>query len=472
MRPAKKPNPVTLLDERNIARLGIVSIQTRLSSETRWTSEFQIADRRFRVEGRSADGRPRGGDTNVILGIETLFAQKGMPEDNWLHTSAYELREASFLVNNGKNYHRLRESLLRLWSTGFIVSEGWVADTGRTTWANQTLRLIDRITYWDQSEGADPDADRARQLVPDATLSIKLGDQLAASIRAGYTQALDGRLLHQIEQPPARALYRLLEAHRYRETGVRADSVTAGLDDWRAACGISEGKPSRVIRTLEEAHQELIAQGYLEGVETGGGRGATQITYRFRTQDTPDPALVQALREAGVSAPRANVLAKQYPDRVEEAIAFLRLRRSTSPTPIRNPGGLIADVLEHPEKYALPGDASQSAQSAPPTDAGETRVRQERQQEAQEQAAQQQFEVEQQVLLALPPGGQWEAAEATLRTLLRRRLREGEWTALETACKAGTLSATSLVREASTHAARGALPEFVGDLRGRLAAGG
>lgn len=467
MRPAKKPNQVTLLDERNIARLGIVSIQTRLSSETRWTSEFQIADRRFRVEGRSADGRPRGGDTNVILGIETLFAQKGMPEDNWLHTSAYELREASFLVNNGKNYHRLRESLLRLWSTGFIVSEGWVADTGRTTWANQTLRLIDRITYWDQSEGADPDADRARQLVPDATLSIKLGDQLAASIRAGYTQALDGRLLHQIEQPPARALYRLLEAHRYRETGVRADSVTAGLDDWRAACGISEGKPSRVIRTLEEAHQELIAQGYLESVETGGGRGTAQITYRFRTEDTPDPALVQALREAGVSAPRANVLAKQYPDRVEEAIAFLRLRRSTSPTPIRNPGGLIADFLEHPEKYTLPEEAV----PAPHVDPDETRARQERQQEAQERAAQQQFEEEQQVLLALPPGGQWEAAEATLRTLLRRRLREGEWSALETACKTGTLSATSLVREASTHAARGALPEFVKGLRERLGEG-
>lgn len=461
MRPAKKPGQVTLLDERNIARLGIVSIQTRLGPETRWTSEFQIGERRYRVEGRSADGRPRGGDTNVILGIETLFGLKGTPEDNWLHTSAYELREASFLANNGKNYHRLRESLLRLWSTGFIVSEGWVADTGRTTWANQTLRLIDRITYWDQSEGADPDADRARQLVPDATLSIKLGDQLAASIRAGYTQALDGRLLHQIEQPPARALYRLLEAHRYRETGVRAESISVGLEDWRAACGISDGKPSRVLRTLDEAHQELIAQGYLEEVRPEGRRGQLTVTYVFRAADAPDPSLVQALREAGVSAPRANVLAKQYPDRVPGALTFLEHRRSVSTTPVRNPGGLLADYLEHPEKYVVP----EGVGPTPAEEPERVRERQARDRKAQEQAAQQQFEAEQQVLLSLPPEEQWAAAAPTLRTLLFRRLREGEWPELERLCREGDLSATSLVREASAYAARGQLPEFLASLR-------
>jgi len=461
MQPAKKPSPITLVDERNIARLGIVSIQTRLGSETRWTSEFRVGERRYRVEGRSADGRPRGGDTNVILGVETLFGLKGMPEDNWLHTTAYELREASFLANNGKNYHRLRESLLRLWSTGFIVSEGWVSITGRTTWANQTLRLIDRITYWDQSEGADPDTDRAKQLVPDATLSIKLGDQLAASIRAGYTQALDGRLLHQIEQPPARALYRLLEAHRYQDTGIRAESITVGLEDWRAACGISDGKPSRILRTLDEAHQELIAQGYLQDVTPAGKRGQLTLTYQFRGEDAPDPSLVQALREAGVSAPRANVLAKLYAERVPTALALVRHRRETSTTPIRNPGGLIADYLEHPEKYVLPTAVPQEKDP-------EQIERQRRQREAQEQAVQQQFETQQQMLLTLSPEQQWESAAPTLKTLLLRRLQEGEWGQIEQLCRQGSISATGLVREASAHAARGQWTEFLITLRQRL----
>lgn len=450
MKPAKKSPFPNLIDERNIARLGIVSIQTRLKAdEVKWQSDFSIGGRRFQVEGRASDGRPRGGDTNVLIGIESLFAQKGMPEDNWLHTTAYELREASFLANNGRSYHKLRESLLRLWSTGFIVSEGWLTTDGRVTWSNQTLRLLERITYWDVSEANGLEGERDRELLPSATLSIKLGDQLADSIRAGYTQALDGRLLHQIEQPPARALYRLLEAHRYGETGVRAQTLTVALEDWRVACGINAEKPSRVMRLLEEAHAELMERNYLLEVKTEGTRSDTTICYVFQSSDDDvDPDLVAQLRRAGVAAPKANALARDYPERIAEAIAFVEDRRVKAGGGVRNPGGLLVDFLESPGKYLVPEPLSVPKPIGPAADHNEAAKLKARQQDA-EQAAQRDYEVEQQTLLRLPPEQQWEAARPTLKTLLGRRLSAAQWELLEQRCISGELQAAELARTLS-----------------------
>ena len=446
MKPSKKSPFLNLIDEKNIARLGIVSIQTRLKSdEVKWQSDFSIGGRRFRVEGRASDGRPRGGDTNVLIGIESLFAQKGMPEDNWLHTTAYELRDASFLANNGRSYHKLRESLLRLWSTGFIVSEGWRSAGGRVAWSNQTLRLLERITYWDISEDAGLEGDRDRELLPNATLSIKLGDQLADSIRAGYTQALDGRLLHQIEQPPARALYRLLEAHRYGETGVRSQTLTVALEDWRVACGINAEKPSRVMRLLEEAHAELLERNYLLDVKTEGSRSETTIQYLFQTSDEDvDPVLVAQLRRAGVSAPKANTLARDYSERISEALAFLEDRRANAVGGIRNPGGLLVDFLESPDKYVVPETLF------PAVEEKQVATRRKAKQQEAEQAAQRDYEAAQQTLLTLPPEQQWDAARPTLKTLLGRRLSPGQWEELERRCISGDLQAAELARTLST----------------------
>lgn len=466
MKPTKKSPLPSLIDEKNIARLGIVSIQTRLKAdEVKWQSAFTIEGRKFRVEGRASDGRPRGGDTNVLIGIESLFAQKGTPEDNWLHTTAYELREASFLSNNGRSYHKLRESLLRLWSTGFIVSEGWVALDGRIAWSNQTLRLLERISYWDISDSID--IDRERELLPNATLSIKLGDQLADSIRAGYTQALDGRLLHQIEQPPARALYRLLEAHRYGETGVKAQELTVALEDWRVACGINAEKPSRVMRLLEEAHAELMERDYLLDVKVEGVRAETTIRYFFQTgEEDVDPTLVADLRRAGVSAPKANTLARDYPDKIADALAFLAERRATSATPVRNPAGLLIDFLESSGKYVLETPTNEKAVAGKvEIDVAVQRQALQKAQQDAEQAAHRAYEAKQQTLLTLAPEQQWEAARPMLKTLLGRKLSSAQWELLEQRCLVGELQAAELARTLSARLLNESFADIVQDLK-------
>lgn len=236
---------------------------------------------------------------------------------------------------------------------------------------------------------------------------------------------------------------------------------SSSLDDWRAACGINSDKPSRVLRVLQEAHEELLTRGYLEGVLLDGKRGNTAITYQFRSDAGADPALVQQLRGAGVSAPRANALARDFPDRVPQALALLATLHAQGRPP-RNPGGLLADVIEHPEKYVLPET------EATPVERLISEWRQAEQRQRQEQQAQEEHEARQRALLALPAAEQWAATEHTLRALLGRRLTTAQWRALEERCVTGDLSAAALVRELSAAVVGSGLQTAVEALQGRL----
>lgn len=71
-------------DERFVAQLGIVSIQSRIDEDNplskRWTSEFTIGGAQYHIEGFAADfGRPRGIDTDILLALETKFLLLGLP---------------------------------------------------------------------------------------------------------------------------------------------------------------------------------------------------------------------------------------------------------------------------------------------------------------------------------------------------------------------------------------------------------
>lgn len=217
-------------DERNVARLGIISVQSRVDAERNFRAEFEVQGRPYRVECAAPYGRPHGTDTDIILAIQTLFVRSGSPEHDWVHTTAYEVLSLAGLPDNGRSYTRLREGFKRLWGTGFIVAEGWHDRQGRRRWSNDTIRYIERIQYHE----ADSKPDDLPGLDPSARLSLKLGEQLADSIRARVVHVLDGSLLHQLEQPTARALYRLLEAHRTADGGERRMELSVRLGDWRA----------------------------------------------------------------------------------------------------------------------------------------------------------------------------------------------------------------------------------------------
>lgn len=442
-------------DERNIARLGIISIQSRVDdSLTKWNAEFTIDGRPYRVECAAPYGRPHGIDTDIILAIQTLFFRDGCPAHNWLHTTAYEIRSVAGLPDNGNTYKRLKESLKRLWGTGFVVGEGWFdAQRNRQVWSTDTLRYIERIRYHE----LDAEPEQLPGLDPSATLSIHLGEQLANSIRARHLQVLDGELLVQLEQPPARALYRLLEAHRIGPKDKRQMTLKVNLEDWRLACGIQSERPELVRRALSPAHDELKAINYLTEVHYSG-RGRKQILeYVFAELNAPDPALVELLIGVGLSRVSASGLATEYGDRIETAVAFVRQRQASSK--VKNPAGLVVDVLKNESKYVLPPEVTELE----PDQAVRQRERQRQEEEQAEAAA----EAYKQSLQALTFEEQYESLAPSLR-LVFKPLGKELLEQLEKSCRSGRISAVQLSEQAAKARKEIRMQAFMDEVRAQL----
>lgn len=450
--------PEKLTDEHFLARLGLISVQTRVDERSplnhRWTSRFSINGHDYHVEGFAADfGRPRGVDTDVQIAIETLFERQGCPQDNTIVTTAYELLMLCLMTDKGDNYLRLRESLMRLWRVGFLVSRAYHHPS--SPWAmylNETLNLIQRVRFW--SKGARRESPDLSTMDADGRLIIQLSDPVAQSIRAGFTQHLDTMLLSRIEQPVGRGVYRLLQAHRTSEQG---GGLRVGLREWASACGIFSPDSDKIRRVLQPAHEELEANAYLEGIEFEG-RGAKQVLhYHFRVEPSLDPHLVRAVRELGISEVRAQTLVKghqQAPERVLASVEYVRAQKN-----VRSPGALLADMLTHPEKYILPEGTTRGtlASAAPRPD---LRVL--------EQQIEREQEVRQRQLLELPPAEQWRANQTTLRFMLKAYLSTPQLQHLEEACVSGRLSASQLAHDLSVATARAARADLVHTLMAEL----
>ena len=444
-------------DERNIARLGIISIQSRVDDTmTKWTAEFSIDGRPYRVECAAPYGRPHGIDTDIILALQTLFFRAGCPSHNWLHTTAYEVRNVAGLPDNGSSYRRLKESLKRLWGTGFVVGEGWFdAQRNRQVWSTDTLRYIERIRYHE----VDAEPEQLPGLDPSATLSIHLGEQLASSIRARHMQVLDGELLIQLEQPPARALYRLLEAHRMNAKGDREMRLIVSLEDWRQACGIQSERPELIRRALTPAHDELKAINYLTDVHVIGRGRQQEIEYVFAEVDAPDPALVELLIGVGLSRASASDLAAEYGDRVETAVAFVRHRQTSAR--VKNPAGLVVDVLKNEEKYVLPESIMQRSTESDPAQEARERIR------VEEQNAVAEAEAYRQAIHALPPDRQFEELAPGLR-LIFKSLGRDLLKVLEQRCRSGEISAAQLSEQAAKAREEIRMRDFIDEMKQQL----
>lgn len=290
-------------------------------------------------------------------------------------------------------------------------------------------------------------------MVPGATLSIQLGAHLADSIRAGYTQNLQLEILRRIEQPPARTLYRLLEAHRYEPDGTPREELIVDLDNWRHACGLGDNRRSRHLRTLEQPHEELIAQQYLQDVTVDERGARTTLHYRFRDPDAPDPALVQLLMGEGVAQSAATQLARQYPDRIEASVRLSRELQRTST--IRRRGAFTRDIVEHPEKYPWPEPPAPVPATSRAQQAAEQRAREEEVREQQRRAE----------LAAANPQTQWEANAPALRLYLKGSLTATQWTTLEGDCLSGRRSSLELVSALVAAQANLTLQSVIHDLK-------
>ena len=189
-------------------------------------------------------------------------------------------------------------------------------------------------------------------------LKIKLAREIVESIRAKYLKPLDLEFLTSLDRPLTRALYRLLDAQRVAPEGGEVTQFRTNIVEWAKACKIVDQTPSRVRRTLEGAHAELVERGYLAAVEYQGRGPKQEVIYTFAKQATlPEEAreVVARLSRYGVSRPVAHSLIGVYGlERVEERIARFEAILLAGYAP-RNRAGFLVDVVRDEEgKYSDP----------------------------------------------------------------------------------------------------------------------
>ena len=452
-------------DELNIARLSLISVQERIPADYRdWSVELEDGDRRYRVTCQALPeyGVPHGIDTDISAALVNLYIDQGSPADGAVTCTPYQLLQMAGLDTSGRYYASLDESLKRLTTTTYFISEGW-RDHPRGRWTNVNFRYIDRIEFT---------SGEAEKLDASSVLRITLPQEISRSVRAGYIKSLDLSFMQTLKRPPTRALYRLLDAQRRDPENPDAVAMAyqVGLMEWAEACKIVTERPSMAQRTLDAAHEELIEKGFLKNVEYLGRGKKKLLQYTFgEAFIPPDPALLQELADLGVTQTRALQLVREHGEQtVDDAVVRCKAILAAGYKPRSKPAFFV-DVLKNPGKYQLPEGVSETrkvtskAQQAKLRPSGQPSLF-----EAPLRASEEEVDADA-LLRAEPREKQVEEVMRTLTFLLRNDLKLQELDTLRLALDEGLEDPLEIKAWAIKGISGGQKSTVVRDLRTRLA---
>lgn len=483
-KPKVSPKPlgeIRHFDETNLARLGLISAQERITpTYTTWKTTYDVNGHDGELTCFSPSevgGVPHGVDGDFVTALNTLYLEQGAPVDGFVHSTAYQLIQRAGFEDNGASYERLSESLRRLRVAEYVIGRAWRRrGEGANGWASVAFSYISQIR---QSTPENRDLSRG------TTLSIQLADPVAESIRNQYIHPLDLEFQVSLKRPLTRALYRLLNGRRYSENDPLhpVEQFTVLVSDWARDCKLTEVVTARIKRNLDEAHQELIRRGYLQDVIFEGRGSKATVTYVYghlqsseqSVQVMPDSPLVQALIHQQVARNVAVKLVRDYGEvhvtaRLERFVALL-----ASGYQPRQLGALLVDVIKDQDgKYASAGtaDGSQAVgvrkaparspasltavQTAVPALRARTETAEQR--DADDARAEAEYR-------ALPREEQAARTVSALKMILRNAAGEGTLNYIQAAVLAGQIDGRDLLREASKAAMDMKLQAFVEDLR-------
>lgn len=343
-------------DERNLARLSLVLASNRVpAAMTSWVKEYPSVDGvgvTLRVECTAPrqDVVPHGVDNDVLLGLVNAYVVAGMPVGGTVRVTAYALLQYSSLGDSGFHYGLLEQSLRRLQGTVYKISDSWF-DNKQFRFRSVHTSLVLKFTVVDRDR--DPTALSAMRA--DSLLEITLDSDLTSSIRSGYIRPLDLEFMRQLQQPLPRLLFRLLSEQRHPHGQPSVSSFQVGLRAWGQHLGILDSRPSRLRRSLEPAHRQLLEHGFLNNVEYVGRGDDQEVAYAFAAQSLPPahPEAVAALTGRGVSHAVAVRLAAECGAQLVDEHVQRFDRLMASGYRVRNRAALLVDLLRNPDKYPL-----------------------------------------------------------------------------------------------------------------------
>jgi plasmid replication initiation protein len=333
-----------ILDETNVARLGLISIQNRLpSGYNTWRVDFTLSEKPayLSCEGLDKLGVPHGIDNDVSVALIALYQEQGASEDGIVVCNIRQIMRLMDLPESAQYYESVRESLERLNKSTYTISGAWQQSNQYIT---VTFRFIDKLRYSSEQIG---------KLTQSSRFEIKLAEEVTRSIRERNLKPIDLGFMTSLRNPQTRALYRLLDAQRLGPGGQMLQQLQLDLLSWAQACKIVDTEANRIKRILAGPHEELLTKGYLSRIEYVGRGKTSSILYVFGTVTHLDELTVRLLVEEGLSLRAAQLVAQQYSrSHVEERILIYRAILGNGYSP-RNKQGLLVDILNDKEgRYA------------------------------------------------------------------------------------------------------------------------
>ncbi len=436
-------------DEANVARLGLISIQERIpEGYASWEEEFEFLGKPVKLACYASEkvgGVPHGLDNEVSLALIALYFNAGSPEDGTFTATPYQILKLMGLDTSGYYYNALKESLMRLTTATYVLSEAW-RENGR--WQSVTFRYIEKLEYTSSPQG---------KLDRSSVLRITLAKEIVRSLKNQYVKPIDIEFMASLRRPLSRALYRLLDAQRFSpENPSPLPRFEVNLMEWAAACKIVHKRPDKVRRTLEPAHQELLERRYLQSVEYVG-RGQNQtVVYVFGEEagSVPDAEAVELLMAEGLSFTSAYSLARRYSlEHIRARVERFRAILASGYKPKNRLGFLVDVIRDESGKYA---------QALPSPNARRTQARLE-----EEEARRVEEEAERE-WQSLPKDARVRRALQVAQLVLRSRVSVGDLEDLARLMEEDVLDPKALVEELKEASARGTLEEWLDSFRNRL----
>ncbi len=415
-------------DEANVARLGLISIQERIpEGYASWEEEFEVLGKPVKLAcyaNPNVGGVPHGLDNEVSLALIALYLNAGSPPDGTFTTTAYQILKLMGFDTSGYYYRALKESLLRLTTATYVLSEAWRAG-GR--WQSVTFRYIDKLEFTSGREG---------RLDRSSVIRITLAKEIVRSLQSRYTKPIDIEFMASLKRPLSRALYRLLDAQRLSpEREEPLGRIEVRLMEWAAACKIVHKRPDKVRRTLEPAHRELLERRYLQSVEYVGRGQHQTIVYVFGEEagGIPDAEAVNLLVAEGLSFTSAYSLARRYPlAHIRERLDRYRAILEAGYRPKNRLGFLVDVIRDATGKYERPIRTKRPPRKQAVQEEEEAR-------RLEEEAARE--------WAAMPLEAQVRRALQVAHLVLRSRVSVGELEDLARLMEAGALEPRRLVEE-------------------------
>ena len=245
------------------------------------------------------DRLPGPFEQDLWVALGHLWRRGGSPEDGRTMFSMAELLDLMRQPRGGKTYRMVREGIVRLGSLTFVGYGPDDADIfGSTPVPDALWHLIDRADLKDPKR-----------------LVVHLGSYVCEAMDT-RGRNLDASLYFALDSAVARRLYRYLDVRRYRPA--KLYTLTIPLAELAAELPLRPAEPRLQKRNLADAHEELVAAGYLGAVTYEQvRRGEWLVTYTFPEIAADAPPVLTAATPAAAADDRVR-------RRVQELLELLR----------------------------------------------------------------------------------------------------------------------------------------------------